>query len=191
MPMRKSYKRVGNLFLKELYQKVKELRSKMNTTTLSPKELKIVRKFDRLFYTKSKPSVFYKNFYRSGLMNSKHQTIDKRKVYFVEIFGFLRVFFLGILSGDPRTGYLQRRVKKYEATYDIVNTFVDFIVLYRKKFGFRKTKLPEKLLASANVFSSCEKKPYDLCLPPKCEYIRRTRRSKGYCRTKTRRVKKL
>jgi len=189
MSVQKGYKRVGKLFLKNVYEKIKKLRSKMDTISLKPEEESLLRKFDGMFYTKKKPNVFYKSFYRSGLMIAKHQVVEKRKVYYVEIFNFLRIFFIGILSGDPRTGYLRRRVSKYEATYDIVDTFESFIVLYRKKFKFKKHKLSHKILASANVFSKCEKKPYELCLPPKCEYIRRTRRARGYCRTKTRKAK--
>jgi hypothetical protein len=102
---------------------------------------------------------------------------------FVKIFGFLRTLFVGVLKGDPRTGYLSRRVKKYSTTSKIVDIFEDFISLYREKIGFFPHSVRHEILASANLFSKCEKKPEELCHRPECKYIPSTYKRGGYCRT--------
>jgi hypothetical protein len=193
MPKRTGHIRVGKLFLKELFDKVKRMKNVIMSKDLTPDNLNIVKKFNTRFNTNDKPKDFFMPFYKTRLMRSESLTITEhgkeRTANYVSIFGYLRTLFLGVLSGDPRIGFLSRRIQKYKKTKDVTDIFEAFIRLYREVIGFKKISLPRHILASANVFSKCEQKPKNLCFPPTCEYIHHTRRSKGYCRTKKTRKK--
>lgn len=195
MPKRTGHIRVGKLFLKELFDKVKHMNSQVMANELSPDDLKLVQTFSRRFNLEKKPKDFFLPFYKTRLMKTESIKIKEnggaRVANYVSIFGYLRTLFLGILSGDPRIGYLSRRVQKYKKTREITELFESFIRVYRKIIGFKRTGIPRHIQASANVFSKCEQKPKNLCFPPSCEYIHHTRRAKGYCRTKkTRKLRK-
>ena len=184
---------MGKLFLKEVFDKIKLMKSQIVSKDLSSENLNIVEKFNSRFNTKDKPKDFFMPFYKTRLMKSESLKIkenDKERIAsYVSIFGYLRTLFLGVLSGDPRLGFLSRRVQKYKKTKEITEIFEAFIRLYRNTYGFQKEKIPRHILASANIFSKCEQKPKNLCFPPACEYIHHTRRAKGYCRTKKTRKK--
>jgi len=195
MPKRTGHIRVGKLFLKELFEKVKHMKSQVMTKELTRDDLKLVRTFSTRFNLEKKPKDFFLPFYKTRLMKSEAMKIKEnggeRVANYVSIFGYLRTLFLGILSGDPRIGYLSRRVQRYKKTREVTELFEDFIRIYRKVVGFKKIEIPRHIQASANVFSKCEQKPKNLCFPPSCEYIHHTRRAKGYCRTKkTRKLRK-
>lgn len=187
MPIRTNFIRVGKLFLKEVFDEFKKLRQRLGDS----KELK---QFDLWFDLTKKPKDFFKLFYKTRLMRAETMEITSerkpRTARFVTVFGYLRTIFLGVLSGDPRVGFLSKRIHRYKKTINIINVFEDFIKLYRKTIGFNKKTVADHILASGNVFSECERKPANLCLPPSCEYIHHTRRSKGYCRTKKTRKNK-
>lgn len=194
MPKRTGHIRVGKLFLKELFDKIKLMKSQIKSKDLSSENLKLFHKFSTMFNTEEKPKNFFMPFYKTRLMKSESLKIKdngnkQRIANYVSIFGYLRTLFLGILSGDPRVGYLSRRVQRYKKTKEVTETFESFIRLYRNIIGFNKVEIPKYILASANVFSTCEQKPKNLCFPPTCEYIHHTRRAKGYCRTKQTRKK--
>lgn len=188
MPKQTRHIRVGKLFLKELFEKIKYMKKQIRSRDLSPENKKILHKFNSKFNTEQKPKNFFMPFYKTKLMRSESQKIQEngiqRTANYVNIFGYLRTLFLGILSGNPRIGYLSRRVQRYQKTKEVTELFESFIRLYRETIGFKKVNVPKQVLASANVFSKCEKKPKNLCFPPTCEYIHHTRRSRGYCRTK-------
>jgi len=193
MPKRTGHIRVGKLFLKELFDKMKHMKSQVKSKDLSPENLKILHNFSTRFNTEEKPKNFFMPFYKTRLMRSESLKIEEngkqRIAKYVSIFGYLRTLFLGILSGDPRVGYLSRRVQRYKKTKEVTELFESFIRLYRDIIGFKKVDVPKHILASANVFSKCEQKPKNLCFPPTCEYIHHTRRARGYCRTKKTRKK--
>lgn len=194
MPKRTGHIRVGKLFLKQVFEEFKEMKSKLQSHTLLPEQESIVKRFFKTFNIHKKPKDFFLPFYKTKLMRAESMRIkedhSERIANYVKIFGFLRTLFLGILSGDPRIGYLTKRVKRYQKTRDTAELFESFIRVYREVIGFKKREVPKYILASANVFSVCEQKPKNLCFPPKCEYIHRTRRSRGYCRTKKTRKNK-
>jgi hypothetical protein len=199
MPKQAIHIRVGKYFLKEVFEcmknMVKRIDDKNNQKHIKAESYTIFRKFKTRFPVNKAPKDFFHPFYVTRLMKPESQTITEngkeRIAKYVSIFGFLRTMFLGILSGDPRIGYLSKRVMRYKKTQEISKLFEDFIRVYREEIGFNKKTLPKHILASANIFSACEQKPKNLCFPPKCEYIHHTRRSKGYCRTKkTRKNKK-
>lgn len=187
MPKQSTFVRVGKLFLKEVFEEVRRMVKRLDSK-VKESDRKTIREFTYRFNTDKEPKDFFRPFYvtklmKAGSMRVKEDGVE-RSAKFVSIFGFLRKLFLGILSGNPRTGYLSRRVEKYKKTKEDVELFESFIRIYRDTIGFEKRSLQRHLLASANVFSACEQKPKNLCLPPKCQYIRHTHRSKGYCRTK-------
>ena len=179
MPIATTYEKVGKLFLSEVFTTFQKMRNKIRGVELSEDDEIVIRKFDTNFHTNAKPKQFYNPFYRTKLM--KVEKYDGK--VFVKIFGFLRTIFVGVLKGDPRVGYLSRRVTNYQATSKVVNMFEDFIQLYRKKIGFFPHSVSSDILASANLFSECEKKPEELCHRPECKYIPSTFKRSGYCRT--------
>jgi hypothetical protein len=197
MPKQAKHIRVGKLFLKQVHDRmsemVKELREKNKRSPLKKEAYDVLKTFTRTFPIHDTPKQFFRQFYVTKLMKSETQPIKEngteRIARYVRIFGLLRTLFLGILSGDPRIGFLSKRVRRYAKTRQIVDILESFVNLYRNEIGFTKRTLPKHILASANTFSACEQKPKNLCFPPKCEYIHHTRRAKGYCRTKkTRKV---
>jgi hypothetical protein len=179
MPTKPSYEKVGKLFLSEVFKSFQTLRNRLRSLEINQDEEQIIKKFDNNFKTTAKPKQFYFNLYKTKLM--KVEQIGNTS--YVKIFGFLRTLFIGILKGDPRAGYLSKRTIKYEATNKLVSILEDFIHLYRKKVGFFPHPVSDDVLASANLFSSCEKKPYELCHSPKCTFIHSTAKRGGYCRT--------
>ena len=179
MPVATTYEKVGKLFLSEVFSNFQRMRNRLRGMELTEDEESVIRKFDSNFHTNQKPKQFYNPFYRTKLM--KVDRYDGK--IFVKIFGFLRTLFVGVLKGDPRVGYLSRRVTKYEATLRVVTMFEDFLSLYRTKIGFYPHPVREDILASANLFSECEKKPEELCHRPQCKYIPSTLKRTGYCRT--------
>jgi hypothetical protein len=181
MPFVTAYQKVGKLFLSEVFSSFQKMRNRLRGLEFTEDDEIILRKFDSNFHTNQKPKQFYNPFYRTKLM--KVERYDGK--FFVKIFGFLRTLFVGVLKGDPRLGYLSRRVTKYKETLNIVNIFEDFLLLYRKKIGFFPHSVRHDILASANLFSECEKKPEELCHRPECKYIPSTLKRSGYCRTNT------
>ena len=186
MPIATTYEKVGKLFLSEVFATFQKLRNKLRGFEFSEEEELILKKFDENFHTNEKPKQFYNPFYRTKLM--KIEKYDNK--IFVKIFGFLRTLFIGVLKGNPRIGYLSRRVTKYQATSKVVDIFEDFISLYREKVGFFPHPVRSDILASANLFSECEKKPEELCHRPECKYVRPTLKHGGYCRTNVTRRKR-
>lgn len=179
MPIATTYEKVGKLFLSEVFTTFQKMRNRMRGIELAEGEEPIIRKFDANFHTNAKPKQFYNPFYRTKLMK-----VEKYEgKIFVKIFGFLRTLFVGVLKGDPRVGYLSRRVSNYKATLDVVNIFEDFITLYREKIGFFPHPVRSEVLGSANLFSECEKKPEELCHRPECKFVPSTMKRSGYCRT--------
>ena len=199
MTKRSIHIRVGKLFLKEVFDMFKTMVSSIKSHNkkhrLNDTDYQILTDFDKMFPTNKSPKYFFGQFYTTRLMKPGRQVIKEngkeRISRYVSIFGHLRTLFLGVLSGDPRVGFLSKRVYKYKKTKEVVDIFDEFIKLYRQIKGFNKSIIPKHILKSANAFSDCESKPKNLCFPPSCEYIHHTRRTKGYCRTKkTRKNKK-
>lgn len=198
MPKQTKHIRVGKLFLKETFDTfqdmVKKLKEKNALSRLKKDDYDTLQRFTKIFDTTKKPKNFFMPFYKTRLMKPETMTIkengQERTANYVSIFGFLRTIFIGVISGDPRLGYLTRRVQRYKKTKETTDLLESFIRVYRNTIGFHKITLSRHILASANVFSQCEQKPKNLCFPPKCEYIHHTRRSRGYCRTKKTRKNK-
>jgi hypothetical protein len=173
---------------------VKRLKEKNRISRLKKEDYYTLQRFTKTFDTTQKPKDFFMPFYKTRLMKPERMPIkengQERIANYVSIFGFLRTIFLGVITGDPRLGYLSKRVQKYKKTMEITDLLESFIRMYRNVIGFHRRTPPKHILASANVFSQCEKKPKNLCFPPKCEYIHHTRRARGYCRTKRTRKNK-
>lgn len=190
MPIRAKHIRVGKLFLSEVYHEIKQIRKQLEHATLSQEHTRQIKEFDKMFNLEKHPKDFFKEFYKTRLMRLESMVIKDyhhtRKARYVKIFGLLRTLFLGILGGDPRTGFLTNRIAKYKRSNEVAGVFENFVKVARAVLSFKKKEIPKHILASANAYSTCEAKPKNLCLPPQCEYIHHTRRTRGYCRMKNR-----
>lgn len=173
---------IDSNLLKRVRTKLLELYTKLLHTKLNDSELLHLKKFRKYHeFDHSDVNDFFKYYIQTNLI-SKPKTPDKDKLL---IFGYLRTLFLGILRSSPRTNVLSKRVKKYERTYQLSKTLESFLKLYRKKIGFIKHELSQDILKEAGkTISECKNLPQQACLPPRCQYVKKTMKNGhvyGYC----------
>lgn len=181
MPKRDVWEEIYIQFLVQVYKRIKTIRHRIGSTRLTDKELEQYREFKRIHSYKTFQE-FLGELKRTGILQVDYNPETKKTHY--RLFGFTRTLFIGILKGDPRTGYTTGRIEKYKATFHQMKTLENLLGLYRKYYGFRRINLSRKQLRQAGVLSHCSGKSEDKCDPTQCEWIETTPSFPGYCRTR-------
>jgi hypothetical protein len=181
MPKRDVWEEIYIQFLVQVYKRIKKIRHRVGSKRLTETELEQYREFQRIHSYKTFQE-FLGELKRTGILQVDYNPETKKTHY--RLFGFTRTLFIGILKGDPRTGYTSGRIEKYKATFHQMKTLEDVLIMYRKYFGFRRINLTRKQLRQAGVLSHCSGKSEDKCDPKRCEWIETTPFVPGYCRTK-------
>ena len=171
---------VDKAFLRHVQSELSRVYKGLKDSYKEPPEkaVRIMREFYKTHPIGGSTDEFFRNYYRTNLISTHKDDPEK-----VLMFGFLRTIFLGILRGAPRTRVFTRRVRKYRETYRVASALEEFLSLYRRRVGFKKRELPNKIYQEAGTQSECKDLPEYACLAPKCRYIRTVRKGKAveYC----------